>query len=210
MPKSPLGWHLRPAGMLAGVANMFHSEIEAKFGMRIASAKSLMGLITLEAGRGARLYITARGCDAKQAIQAIKSRFSGSVKDVVAEGECASPSAEGARKAQSNDKKDKPKEAGMTLGKTMAKLAGRGMTAATTITCAVKPEAKRVFVAGDFNGWDPQVNAMTRRAGQFVKSIKLPPGEHQYKFIIDGEWHVDPSAPTVLSTMGTINNVVRV
>jgi phosphotransferase system HPr (HPr) family protein len=76
VPKSPLGWHLRPAGMLAGVAYMFHSEIEAKFGKRIANAKSLMGLITLEAGRGARLYVTARGCDAKQAIQAIKSKFS--------------------------------------------------------------------------------------------------------------------------------------
>jgi hypothetical protein len=40
--------------------------------------------------------------------------------------------------------------------------------------------------------------------GHFMKSIKLAPGEHQYKFIVDGEWHMDPSSPTVVSELGSL------
>lgn len=79
-----------------------------------------------------------------------------------------------------------------------------------TFTCNAKPGAKKTFLAGDFNGWDPQVHPMVKRNGQFSKSIKLAPGKYQYKFIVDGEWHADPSAPTIVNEQGITNNVICV
>ena len=74
-PLDNIGWHLRPVGLLVQVARMFESEIVVKFGNRVASAKSILGLLTLEAGGGARLYVSARGRDARVAIKAIKRKF---------------------------------------------------------------------------------------------------------------------------------------
>ena len=70
-------------------------------------------------------------------------------------------------------------------------------------------DAKEVCVAGDFSNWTPI--PMMRRSGNFQISIKLVPGKHQYKFIVDGQWQNDPesheSAPNGFN--GT-NSVVHV
>lgn len=58
-----------------------------------------------------------------------------------------------------------------------------------------KPEARDVHVAGSFNRWDPRANPMHRDAlGDWSVELELPTGEHRYRFIVDGEWHDDPSA----------------
>ena len=75
-PLDNIGWHVRPAGLLVGVARLFESEIVVRFENRVASAKSILGILTLEAGRDARIYVSARGRDAKEAIKAIKGKFS--------------------------------------------------------------------------------------------------------------------------------------
>ena len=75
-PQNNSSWHMRPAGLLVGVANMFESEIMVRFGTKISSAKSIFGILTLEAGKGARLYVSARGRDAKKAIKTINKKFS--------------------------------------------------------------------------------------------------------------------------------------
>jgi 1,4-alpha-glucan branching enzyme len=98
----------------------------------------------------------------------------------------------------------------MIINKVFEKVTVERNAASTTLTCLATPEAKKAFVAGDFNGWNPQADAMVRRNGFFARSIKLAPGEHQYKFIIDGTWQVDPSARTIVSGLGTSNNVVHV
>ena len=98
-PQDTLGWHLRPAGLLVSIANMFESEIMVKCGRRIASAKSLLGVLTLGAERGTRLYVSARGRDAQTAIKAIKEKFS-AVSD---------SGAEPARPVSSQEKVAKPK-----------------------------------------------------------------------------------------------------
>ncbi|NJK97597.1 MAG: hypothetical protein HC905_24230 [Bacteroidales bacterium] len=54
-------------------------------------------------------------------------------------------------------------------------------------------KAKKVFIAGSFNSWDPKLTAM-----QFVDSgwmIRLPlePGKYFYKYIVDGRWMADPN-----------------
>jgi len=81
----------------------------------------------------------------------------------------------------------------------------------TAFACDVKPDAKRVYLVGDFNNWDPEADRMVKRKGAFYKLLHLTPGEYQYKFLVDGEWHADPSAETqVLNDFGTLNSVIRV
>ena len=81
----------------------------------------------------------------------------------------------------------------------------------TTFTFDVKPEAREVYVVGDFNDWDPRADRMVKRQGAFRKSLRLKPGEYQYKFVVDGEWHSDPSAAVqVHNEFGTLNSVIQV
>ena len=88
-----------------------------------------------------------------------------------------------------------------------------------------KPKAKRatfkvhagpgsvVFLAGDFNQWDPASKPMTdpKGTGDFSITLSLPPGQHEYKFVINGSWCVDPNcADWVQNKLGTLNSVCRV
>ncbi|HEU4473139.1 MAG TPA: glycogen-binding domain-containing protein [Flavisolibacter sp.] len=52
--------------------------------------------------------------------------------------------------------------------------------------------AKTVFLAGDFNGWNPNSLPMRRDGNDWVFRVHLSPGKHLYKFIIDGKWVIDP------------------
>lgn len=55
--------------------------------------------------------------------------------------------------------------------------------------------AKEVCLAGDFNKWRV-CEAPLERVGEEVWSITvdLPPGRHEYMFVIDGQWVTDPHA----------------
>lgn len=59
------------------------------------------------------------------------------------------------------------------------------------------PAAQQVFLAGDFNGWTPTRDEMTRSAdGDFTRDVSLPPRARvEYKFIVDGRWVLDPANP---------------
>ena len=72
--------------------------------------------------------------------------------------------------------------------------------------------AKAVYVAGDFNKWDPKANRMVKsKDGSYRAKLSLDPGEHQYKFIADGTWLEDDKAEkVVLNQFGTPNSVVEV
>lgn len=81
----------------------------------------------------------------------------------------------------------------------------------TAFVCDFMPNAKEVYLVGDFNGWDPQADRMVKRKGAFHKLLELEPGEYQYKFLVDGDWHEDPSAVVqVPNDFGTVNSLVRV
>jgi hypothetical protein len=53
--------------------------------------------------------------------------------------------------------------------------------------------ARNVFLAGDFNDWSPDTFLMQRQGDEWVFSVHLSPGKHRYKFIVDGEWILDPA-----------------
>ncbi len=54
------------------------------------------------------------------------------------------------------------------------------------------PNAKNVFLAGDFNGWSPNAYSMKKDGDDWVMPIHLSPGKHLYKFVVDGNWIIDP------------------
>ena len=70
-----------------------------------------------------------------------------------------------------------------------------------------------VYVAGEFNDWDPTAKklAYKARSGVYVATLKLAPGSYQYKFVVDGTWCADPeNANSVANDQGTFNSVVEV
>jgi 1,4-alpha-glucan branching enzyme len=56
------------------------------------------------------------------------------------------------------------------------------------------PEAKEVFLAGDFNNWDTQLDLMKKdRKGTWKATFSLMPGRYEYQFFVDSNWVNDPS-----------------
>lgn len=76
----------------------------------------------------------------------------------------------------------------------------------------VAPQAARVSVVGDFNGWDTAATPAQRQAdGSWATFVPLSPGRHVYSFIVDGQFVSDPTAPiTPADGYGRKNSVMIV
>lgn len=78
----------------------------------------------------------------------------------------------------------------------------------------VAPDARNVSIVGDFNNWDRATTALTRSGndGVWTTTVALPPGRHEYAFIVDGEhWVPDPLANvTIHDDFGTASSIVTV
>ena len=74
------------------------------------------------------------------------------------------------------------------------------------------PEAREVFLAGDFNNWDPKQYSMRKfKNGKCTKKLKLKPGRYEYQFIVDENWWADPANPERAGTaFGSENSVLYV
>lgn len=73
--------------------------------------------------------------------------------------------------------------------------------------------AARVELVGDFNEWTKGVTELKRSGapGVWSVSVPLPPGRHEYAFIIDGSrWVADPLAVKSSDDFGTESSVIRV
>jgi len=57
------------------------------------------------------------------------------------------------------------------------------------------PNAKDVYIVGDFNHWKINDASRLLRAqdGRWEKKVALSPGKYRYKFVVDGEWVLDTS-----------------
>ncbi len=75
-----------------------------------------------------------------------------------------------------------------------------------------EPQATQVFVAGCFNDWDPRATPLERdEAGTWFCTIELEPGQHEYRFVVDGEWRSDPlNVVRCSNEFGTENCVIVV
>jgi phosphotransferase system HPr (HPr) family protein len=68
---NPQGMHLRPADLLAKLANQFKSDIQILKSGEQFDAKSVLSLLTLAAVQGTQLTIQANGEDADAALAAM-------------------------------------------------------------------------------------------------------------------------------------------
>jgi 1,4-alpha-glucan branching enzyme len=71
------------------------------------------------------------------------------------------------------------------------------------------PDAKEIFLVGDFNQWNKAAHPMKMDSeGIWRKFIFLPPGAYEYKFLVDGVWVNDQKNEAVCeNSFGTHNNL---
>lgn len=67
-----LGMHLRPAQKFVQTVLKFQCEVHVKKDGQRVNAKSIMGLLTLAAAKGARITVVCDGDDAADAINAVR------------------------------------------------------------------------------------------------------------------------------------------
>jgi 1,4-alpha-glucan branching enzyme len=74
------------------------------------------------------------------------------------------------------------------------------------------PEAKEVYVVGDFNRWQlSNENRMALEGGTWRKSLNLAKGRYHYRFVIDGKWIEDPANPVQeLNPYGSMDSLIEV
>lgn len=72
--------------------------------------------------------------------------------------------------------------------------------------------ARQVSIAGSFNQWIPdKMPLSTDGQGKWMGSLSLPPGRHEYLFVVDGQWLPDPNAAEVVpNPFGGINSVLSI
>ena len=60
------------------------------------------------------------------------------------------------------------------------------------------PEARQVFIVGDFNDWNPAAHPIEKQHdGNWTVQVQLNHGYHHYMFSIDGRLTLDPRAQGV-------------
>jgi len=74
------------------------------------------------------------------------------------------------------------------------------------------PNAKEVFLVGDFNNWDAGANPMKLdEDGSWKVSLIIPPGRYEFKLLVDGKWREGTKEEkTAPNCFGTLNNVLIV
>lgn len=70
--QNTLGLHARPSASFVRTATEFKSHITVGNDDMVVNGKSVMGLLTLGAGRGSKITITAEGPDADNAVKKLK------------------------------------------------------------------------------------------------------------------------------------------
>jgi len=68
---------------------------------------------------------------------------------------------------------------------------------------------KNIYLSGSFDDWKSKM-PMVKSQEQFCQIVDLEEGEHEYKFLVDGEWKCNPKEAKKENNMGSENNVVTV
>jgi 1,4-alpha-glucan branching enzyme len=74
------------------------------------------------------------------------------------------------------------------------------------------PKAKKVYLAGKFNGWNTSSLPMKKGGdGNWFVKVMLPPGKHEYKYFVDNAWSENVSGVDMMpNAFGTANCVMDV
>ncbi len=72
-------------------------------------------------------------------------------------------------------------------------------------------DALNVAVAGTFNNWNAEGFRLKRsKDGNWTGQFKFKPGRYEYRFLVDGRWENDPTAPCVPNDFGSTNCILEV
>ena len=74
------------------------------------------------------------------------------------------------------------------------------------------PEAKEVYVLGDFNNWKlDNSSRMEQDNGTWKKRLGLTSGKYHYRFVIDGKWTEDANNPTKeINPYGSMDSLIEI
>lgn len=85
---------------------------------------------------------------------------------------------------------------GKTATEALLAIAAQPRDGATFRFNAGENRPKRVTVAGSFNGWNSDALPLAETSpGVFERYVPIPPGRHEYKFVVDGVWTLDAENP---------------
>lgn len=74
----------------------------------------------------------------------------------------------------------------------------------------IEPDATEVFLVGDFTDWEADPIILKRQKDGIWKTIvELEPGQHEYRFLVDGQWCDDTKCPHRRSNPFGGENCVR-
>jgi 1,4-alpha-glucan branching enzyme len=75
----------------------------------------------------------------------------------------------------------------------------------------LRPHARSVMLAGDFNGWQTHQIPMRRTPdGWWEATLRLAPGSHRFRYLADGEWFIDYAGFGVEHGPFGLDGIVRV
>lgn len=76
----------------------------------------------------------------------------------------------------------------------------------------ILPKAQKVALAGTFNGWNPdQTPLLNEGGGVWRIFLPLTKGQYEYRYVVDGQWQVDPAAKKFAANpFGGQNSVVTI
>jgi 1,4-alpha-glucan branching enzyme len=75
----------------------------------------------------------------------------------------------------------------------MARQTGDSDHTKTQTFSITAPTADSVQLVGDFTHWQAEpINLHKEGSGIWRTTVKLEPGEHHYRFLVDGQWRDDP------------------
>lgn len=79
----------------------------------------------------------------------------------------------------------------------------------TAFRLAEYADARSASLVGSFNGWNDISIPMRWQNGAWTATVALKPGEHTYKFVVDGVWLSDPRNPKVKPD-GNLESIIEV
>ncbi|MBM3250258.1 MAG: hypothetical protein FJZ09_05375 [Candidatus Omnitrophica bacterium] len=99
------------------------------------------------------------------------------------------------------------------LEKRMRRVLREELPKLSEVTFSVSaPEAKEVFVVGDFNNWKLDHSSRMEAAdGGWKKRVNLASGRYRYRFVIDGNWVEDSANPArEINPYGSMDSMIEV
>ncbi len=109
--------------------------------------------------------------------------------------------------------KVKTKARGKTVAKSVAPAKKKRKTRPSTEFSVHAPDAKEIFLAGDFNNWQSdsaKFRLLKFKGGIWKKMVKLKAGTYEYQFVVDGQWWTDPVNKNRVANPFSTENSVKV